>query len=92
MSVWHCPPSASDTVAFASSWDAFGFEPGMSITVSPGPWRGASRETLKRRVRYGGRKGRSAARRLRRWSVSAGSWTVKEVTSTTITFDTYEAP
>jgi hypothetical protein len=31
---------------------------------------GASQATLKRRVRYGGRKGRSAARRLRRQRLS----------------------
>lgn len=29
--------------------------------------RGATKQTLQRRVRYGGRKGRSAARRLSRW-------------------------
>ena len=59
-----------EEIQTSEEWKSF--EMSFSFTIEMPPARGASLLTLKRRQRYGGRKGRSAARRLR--AAGIGTW------------------
>lgn len=74
----------SDTMTLAGEC-LNNFEVGDAVFFGPMRRPGASRKTLLHRVEYGGRKGRSAARRLRRYPCF-GSYTITQITHDVVTF------